>query len=99
MEIQKLILKFRYHILDALLLVSTIFTILFFAPRFLTVLDYFWPLFFSTSLFLAVIFLFVKDSASYPTDNFILKPTKELLNYVAADHLPEPPLDNHNNTD
>lgn len=58
MEIQKLLLKFKFHILIASTFTIFIFSLIYLAPRFLDVVKYFWPLLLSTALFLVAVVLF-----------------------------------------
>nr|KYP41350.1 hypothetical protein KK1_037276 [Cajanus cajan] len=92
MEIQKQLFKFRYHIAGALLLCLAIFSFLYLAPRFLNVLAFFWPLFLSTALFLALVLFFGKTQPPPPSDVDLPKPAEDLLHFVAGHH-PDPPLD------
>ncbi|KAG5002093.1 hypothetical protein AAZX31_08G317500 [Glycine max] len=94
MDIQQQLLKFRYHIGGALLVSLSIFSVLFLAPRFLNILAYFWPLFLSTALFLALVLFFAKTQTSPNSDASIPKPAEELLDFVAGHHH-NPPLDAH----
>ncbi|KAG5017624.1 hypothetical protein JHK85_023760 [Glycine max] len=84
----------RYHIGGALLVSLSIFSVLFLAPRFLNILAYFWPLFLSTALFLALVLFFAKTQTSPNSDASIPKPAEELLDFVAGHHH-NPPLDAH----
>ncbi|KAG4920711.1 hypothetical protein AAZX31_18G075400 [Glycine max] len=94
MEIQQQLLKFRYHIGVALLVSLSVFSVLHFAPRFLNILAYFWPLFLSTALFLALVLFFAKTQTSLNSDASLPKPAEELLDFVAGHHH-DPPLDAH----
>ncbi|KAK7302329.1 hypothetical protein RJT34_13216 [Clitoria ternatea] len=100
MEIQQHLVKFRYPIIGSLLLCFATFSLLYLAPSFVNILFYFWPLLLSTALFLALVLLFAKTSASSLSDDAasISKPAEELLHYVAGHHH-EPPLDTHNKSD
>ncbi|TKY47024.1 hypothetical protein E2542_SST29078 [Spatholobus suberectus] len=96
MEIQQQLFKFRYHILGALLLCLATFSLLHLAPSFLNILAYFWPLFLSTALFLALVLFFAKTQTSHHSDDASLpKPAEDLLDFVAGHHH-DPPLDAHN---
>ncbi|KAK7387165.1 hypothetical protein VNO78_27722 [Psophocarpus tetragonolobus] len=99
MEIQQQVLKFRYHIGVALLVLGAIFAALQLAPRFLNVLAYFWPLFLSTALFLALVLFFAKTQTfSHSDDSSLPKPAEELLDFVAGHHH-DPPLDARHKSD
>ncbi|KAI4306209.1 hypothetical protein L6164_029504 [Bauhinia variegata] len=97
MEIPEKVLKFKYHFLFALLFSLAAFAIVLLAPRLLTVLAYFWPLFVSTALFLAIVLVFAKTSPLPAADASHLKPVEELLDYVAGE--PDIPFDAHNKSD
>ncbi|XP_027344002.1 uncharacterized protein LOC113856399 [Abrus precatorius] len=98
MEIQQQVMKFRYHIIGALLLLAVVVSFLHLAPKFLHILAYFWPLFLSTALFLAVVLFFAKTSASTHSETSLPKPAEDLLDYVAGGHH-EPPMDTHSKSD
>ncbi|KAK4341915.1 hypothetical protein RND71_037731 [Anisodus tanguticus] len=63
MEIQQLLLKFKFHILITSTFSILIFALIYLAPRFLDILKYFWPLLLSTALFLVAIVLFGRISS------------------------------------
>ncbi|ESR65819.1 hypothetical protein WN944_002250 [Citrus x changshan-huyou] len=84
MEIQEKLLKFKYHIILALVLSIVLISVIVLAPSFLTILAYFWPLFLSTALFLVTVLFFGKTSAPASADS---SPSAEgLLDYVAGHH-------------
>ncbi|ESW14408.1 hypothetical protein PHAVU_008G278500 [Phaseolus vulgaris] len=98
MEIQEQVLKFRYHFLGALLLCLTLFSLILMAPRFITLLAYFCPLFLSTALVLALVFVFAKTSPLPSSDATSLHSAGQgLLNYVAGHH--DLPFDTRHNSD
>ncbi|TKY57394.1 hypothetical protein E2542_SST21842 [Spatholobus suberectus] len=98
MEIPEKVLKLRYHFLGALLFCLTLFSFIHMAPRFMTLLAYFWPLFLSTALVLALVFFFAKASPLPSTDATSLHTAGQgLLDYVAGHH--EPPLDTRHKSD
>ncbi|CAB4308617.1 unnamed protein product [Prunus armeniaca] len=79
MEIPEKLLKFKFHFLFALILCLTLYAITLIAPRFLTILAYFWPLFLSTALFLFAVVVFGKTTLP------VTEPSGEgLLDYVAG---------------
>ncbi|GMJ11560.1 PSI-INTERACTING ROOT-CELL ENRICHED 1 [Hibiscus trionum] len=85
MEIPQKLVKFKYPIILTLALSLTLSSLIIFAPSFLTILTYFWPLFLSTALFLVAVFFFAKTSphsggSESPAD----KPGEGLLHYVAG---------------
>nr|XP_012568705.1 uncharacterized protein LOC101511612 [Cicer arietinum] len=94
MKIPEKLLKLRYHFLATLMLCVTLFCVIVFAPKLLTLFTYFWPLFVSTALVLALVFIFAKTSPLPQTEASI---HKGLLDYVAGDH--DSPLDLHNKFD
>lgn len=99
MEIQQKLLKFKYHILFSFTLCAFIFSLLVWAPSFLTILAYFWPLFLSTAMFLAAVVFFGKTSASPATDDPGDKAAEGLLDYVAGqpdhNHHHDPVVDSY----
>ncbi|KAL2316649.1 hypothetical protein Fmac_030525 [Flemingia macrophylla] len=98
MEIPEKVLKLRYHILGALLLCLTIFSVVLVAPRLMTLLGYFWPLLLSTALVLALVFFFAKTCPLSSTDSTSFQNAGQtLLDYVAGHH--EPPLDSRHKSD
>ncbi|KAL6195921.1 hypothetical protein ACLB2K_031538 [Fragaria x ananassa] len=90
MEIPEKLLKFKYHFLSALIFCLTLYSLTLFAPRFLTILAYFWPLFLSTALFLFAVVVFGKTSLP-GSDSHADKAGEGLLDYVAGqpDHAVE----------
>ncbi|KAE8654183.1 Calcium-activated outward-rectifying potassium channel 1 isoform 1 [Hibiscus syriacus] len=86
MEIPEKLVKLKYPIILALTLSLTLSVLILFAPSFLTILTYFWPLLLSTALFLFAVIFFGKTSAhtaasdSDPAD----KAGEVLLDYVAG---------------
>ncbi|OIW04260.1 hypothetical protein TanjilG_00820 [Lupinus angustifolius] len=83
MEISQRLLKLRYHFVAALILCITLFTLILIAPTFITLFTYFCPLFLSTTIVLALVFIFARNSSSESSLH------KTLLDYVAASHLHE----------
>ncbi|XWS11351.1 hypothetical protein CRYUN_Cryun38cG0076500 [Craigia yunnanensis] len=83
MEIQQKLLKFKYPIVLTVT-VSLISSLIIFAPSFLTILTYFWPLFLSTALFLVAVIFFGKTSAHPSSDSPADKAGEGLLDYVAG---------------
>ena len=94
MEIPEKVVKFRYHFLGAML-----FSLVIMAPRFMTLLTYFWPLFLSTALVLALVFFFAKTSPLHSADatSSLHNSGEALLDYVAGHH--DLPLDTRHNSD
>lgn len=86
MEIQEKLLKFKFHILSALIFLGLVLSLVIFAPRFLTILAYFWPLFLSTALFLVAVVFFGKTSppASDSHVDHHKAAAEDLLDYVAG---------------
>nr|XP_004244077.1 uncharacterized protein LOC101260954 [Solanum lycopersicum] len=92
MEIQKLLLKFKFHILIASSFTIFIFALIYLAPRFLDVVKYFWPLLLSTALFLIAVVLF--GWISPPVSEVSGEKTGEgILEFVAGQ--PEEQLQTH----
>ncbi|XP_028752937.1 uncharacterized protein LOC114712545 [Neltuma alba] len=88
MEISQRLFKFKYHFVAALLLAFTVSSFAVLAPRFLTVLAYFWPLFLSTALFLALVLVFGRTSSSAAGSSSSSNNTagEVFLDYVAGHH-------------
>ncbi|XP_062016174.1 uncharacterized protein LOC133732604 [Rosa rugosa] len=84
MEIPEKLLKFKYHFLGALIFCLTLYSLALFAPRFLTILAYFWPLFLSTALFLFAVVVFGKTSLPGTDAHAADKAGEGLLDYVAG---------------
>ncbi|KZV56359.1 hypothetical protein F511_00356 [Dorcoceras hygrometricum] len=63
MDVPEKLLKFKFHILLVFALAVVIFSLSYLAPRFLDILNYFWPLFLSTALFLIAVVVFGRLSA------------------------------------
>ena len=89
MEIPAKLLQYKFQFLFALILSVTLISLFFLAPRFLTILAYFWPLFLSTALFLFAVLVFGKTSPP-STDSPGGKAGEGLLDYVAGE--PEHPV-------
>ncbi|KAJ9180820.1 hypothetical protein P3X46_009022 [Hevea brasiliensis] len=91
MDIPEKILQYRYHFVVAIIASLVLSILLYAAPRFLTILAYFWPLFASTTVFLVLIIAFggVSQLAS---DAHGAQAGEGLLDYVAgqAEHTTEP---------
>ncbi|KAK6133008.1 hypothetical protein DH2020_033299 [Rehmannia glutinosa] len=86
MEIPEKLLRFKFHILLAFTFSFCVVFLCYLAPRFLDILNYFWPLLVSTALFLVAVVVFDRISpisAEYPAE----KAGEGLLDYVAG----EPP--------
>ncbi|KAM6552625.1 hypothetical protein CsatB_013387 [Cannabis sativa] len=92
MEIQQKLMRFKFHILITLILFTLITTLILIAPKFLTILAYFWPLLLSTALFLIAVLVFAKTSLPPATSD---KTGEGLLDYVAG----ESELHHHHNHD
>ncbi|KAJ0044999.1 hypothetical protein Pint_03871 [Pistacia integerrima] len=94
MEIQEKLLKFKFHILFTLSFLGLMFSLVIFAPRVLTILAYFWPLFLSTALFLVAVVFFGKTSLP-ASDSHIehhKAAAEDILGYVAGqDHAVQHP--------
>ncbi|KAB2606123.1 hypothetical protein D8674_005840 [Pyrus ussuriensis x Pyrus communis] len=90
MEIPEKLVKFKFHFLFALLFCFALYSLTLIAPRFLTLLAYFWPLFLSTALFLFAVVVFGKTTIP-GSDASGDKPGEGLLDYVAGqpDHVVE----------
>ncbi|XP_060187143.1 uncharacterized protein LOC132616620 [Lycium barbarum] len=85
MEIQQLLLKFKFHILIASTFSILIIALIYLAPRFLDIVKYFWPLLLSTALFLVAIVLFGRISP--PVAEVSGEKTGEgILDFVAGQH-------------
>ncbi|KAI3504379.1 hypothetical protein L1887_25815 [Cichorium endivia] len=83
MDISGKLLKFKFHI-SIVVISSVIFLfLLYFAPKFLDVLTYFWPLLLSTALFFITVVVFGRTTQ--PSLEFSgEKAGEEILDYVAG---------------
>ncbi|MCL7039090.1 hypothetical protein MKW94_017314 [Papaver nudicaule] len=92
MEIPEKLLKLKYYIIFSTLMSVLFLSLVLLAPRFLTIVSYFWPLFVSTALFLFTVVFFAKVSplstSGGGTENESLscaeKAGEGLLDYVAG---------------
>ncbi|PHT43994.1 hypothetical protein CQW23_18019 [Capsicum baccatum] len=83
MEIQKLLIKFKFQILIVSILSISIIVFINLAPRFLDVVKYFWPLLLSTALFLVAVVVF--GWISPPVNEVYSEKTGEgILDFVAG---------------
>lgn len=83
MEIPDQIFKFKFHIFFGIIIPLSLFIIVTAAPSLLDLLAYFWPLFASTAIFLAVVVVFSRFSPP-ATDAPGEKAAEGLLDYVAG---------------
>jgi hypothetical protein len=58
MDVPEKLMQYRYHFAIAVIVSVVLSLLLYGAPRFVTILAYFWPLFASTAVFLVVIVAF-----------------------------------------
>ncbi|KAK7348353.1 hypothetical protein VNO80_22906 [Phaseolus coccineus] len=58
MDVNKMLVQYKYHITIAITFSLSLSFMLYAAPRITTILAYFWPLFASTTVFLAAIIAF-----------------------------------------
>ncbi|XP_048135274.1 uncharacterized protein LOC125315138 [Rhodamnia argentea] len=93
MAIPERLLRYRFHLLAALLLALASSALVYAAPRFVTVLAYFWPLLLSTALFLVAVVVFGKTSPPAAAD----ASGKDLIDYVAGQPVPDAPLETPHN--
>ncbi|KAI3956976.1 hypothetical protein MKX01_001010 [Papaver californicum] len=95
MEIPEKLMKLKYYIIFSSLISLLFLSLVLLAPRFLTIVSYFWPLFVSTALFLFTVVFFAKvsplstSSAEENDDDQSLlscaeKAGEGLLDYVAG---------------
>ncbi|KAI3850802.1 hypothetical protein MKW98_030862 [Papaver atlanticum] len=93
MEIPEKLMKLKYYIIFSSLISLSFLSLVLLAPRFLTIVSYFWPLFVSTALFLFTVVFFAKvsplsTSSEIDDDQSLLscaeKAGEGLLDYVAA---------------
>lgn len=83
MDVQEKLLRYRHHITIAIA-VSVLFSlVLYAAPRILTILAYFWPLFASTTVFLVAIIAFGGVS-KLSTEAHGEKAGEGIMDYVAG---------------
>ncbi|KAI4296038.1 hypothetical protein L6164_036028 [Bauhinia variegata] len=96
MEITEKLLQYRYHITIAIAVSLTFSLVLYAAPRILSILHYFWPLFASTTVFLVTVIAFGGVS-KFSDEAHGEKAGEGLLDYVAAErpeHIDEPQSQN-----
>ncbi|WCJ33082.1 hypothetical protein M5689_014465 [Euphorbia peplus] len=86
--IQDKLMKHKFNLTITLFIAAIVVTLIYLAPRLVTILAYFWPLFLSTALFLATVVLFGKTSVPN-AEASALDAGAGLLDYVAGenDHL------------
>ncbi|KAI3845805.1 hypothetical protein MKX03_020302 [Papaver bracteatum] len=93
MKIPEKLMKLKYYIIFSSLISLSFLSVVLLAPRFLTIVSYFWPLFVSTALFLFTVVFFAKvsplsTSSEIDDDQSLLscaeKAGEGLLDYVAA---------------
>ncbi|GFP96451.1 hypothetical protein PHJA_001789200 [Phtheirospermum japonicum] len=75
-------MRFKFHILIASTFSFSIIFICYLAPRFIDILNYFWPLLVSTALFLVAVVVFDRISPLSDSDD---KSAEGLLDYVAGE--------------
>ncbi|KAL4320954.1 hypothetical protein HN51_065123 [Arachis hypogaea] len=90
MDVSERLLRYRYHISTVIAISVLLSLMLYAAPRFVTILAYFWPLFASTTVFLVAIIAFggvskfSTDELSHHHDLHGEKAGEGLLDYVAG---------------
>lgn len=91
MDVSEKLLKYRYPIIIAIAVLLSFSLVLYVAPRILTILAYFWPLFASTTVFLVAIIAFGGVS-KFSTEAHGEEAGEGLLDYVAGrpEHAEEP---------
>ncbi|CAH8348981.1 unnamed protein product [Eruca vesicaria subsp. sativa] len=105
MEFLEKLIKFKFHIISALVLSLLTVSLVTYSPGFLTVLSYFWTLFLSTALFLAAVFFFARTSdlptsSSISSDGSGVKLAAEgILDYVVGGQHEETVLDSFTKLD
>lgn len=94
MEIPERIMKFKFYIISASLISLLFLSLLLLAPRFVTILSYFWPLFVSTALFLFAVVFFARVSPLNSETSTLSceKAGEGLLDYVVAGQPENTPL-------
>ncbi|KAL3734610.1 hypothetical protein ACJRO7_023888 [Eucalyptus globulus] len=88
MEIPEKLLRYRFHLVAALLFAAVAAALVYAAPRFVTVLAYFWPLLLSTALFLVAVVVFGKTSPPAAAE----ASGEKILDYVAGQPEQDAPL-------
>lgn len=81
MDIPEKLMQYKYHISIAVVVSAVISLMLYAAPRLLTILAYFWPLFASTTVFLVAIIAFGSLS-QFATQTQDEKAGEGILDYV-----------------
>lgn len=92
MDIRPQLVQYRYHFGIAILLSVVVSLLLYAAPRILTIMSYFWPLFASTTVFVVVIMAFGGVS-QMATEFHGEKAGEGIIDYVAGH--PEHTLHHH----
>ncbi|KAG5242408.1 Microtubule-associated protein [Salix suchowensis] len=83
MVIPERLLQYRYHFAVAITASAVLSLFLYAAPRLITILAYFWPLFASTAVFLILIVVFGGTVSHLAADSQGEKEGEGLLDYVA----------------
>ncbi|KAK7262079.1 hypothetical protein RJT34_29639 [Clitoria ternatea] len=83
MDVPEKLLQYRYHITIAIAVSLFFSLVLYAAPRIMNILEYFWPLFASTIVFVVAIIAFGGVS-KFSTEGYGEKASEELMNYVAG---------------
>lgn len=86
MDIAPQLVQYRYHIGIAVLVSLMASSVVYVAPRILTILNYFWPLFASTTVFLVLIIAFNGSFSHIATEAHGEIAGEGIMNYVAASH-------------
>ncbi|KAB5551563.1 hypothetical protein DKX38_008874 [Salix brachista] len=83
MVIPERLMQYRYHFAIAITASSFLSLFLYAAPRLITILAYFWPLFASTAVFFILIVVFGGTVSHLAADSQGEKEGEGLLDYVA----------------
>lgn len=83
MDILEKLIRYKYQISIVIAISLTISSVLYAAPRIMTILTYFWPLFASTTMFFVAIIAFGGVS-KFSAEDRDEKAGQGLLDYVAG---------------
>ncbi|CAL5411794.1 unnamed protein product [Camellia sinensis] len=83
MAIPEKLLQYKYHFTITIFLSLILAFFIIVAPRFITILSYFWPLLLSTTVFLVAMVVFGQISSTF-TESYDDKAGEGLLDYVTG---------------
>ncbi|XP_058081493.1 uncharacterized protein LOC131229523 [Magnolia sinica] len=84
MDVRKKFERVKFHLIFAVAVTLLLAPIFYPSPSLLNVISYFWPLFLSTALFLAAVFVFGRISPPPSDTSGDFKAGEDLIDYVAG---------------